>query len=455
MFPAVVSVALVLFGTWFFIHGQTIMSFQLRDRLQTYAAIAALQINADDLSTIIDTEDARSPAFRRVVEQLRSIRDASPHLRFAYIMRRTEDPKLVKFVADADALSSPSELDWNHNNSVDDDEVPGMPGDVYDVAAMPALQDEAFKYPTSDPEITVDQWGSLISGYAPIRDSAGETIAVVGLDMVADDFIMLSQSIFSPVAFFAFLFGCLLLLLYGVSYVHTRRMEMLRRLDEERSGVLKLAFHQLGSPLTILQWSLETLEDEEQHPSPAVAEHVERARGATDRINAILEQLKEADRVHERALVYDPKQVSLKSIFDLVQKNAAAEMQKHNQKLVVSCSSDLQLTLDPTLIGGVVRELVDNARNFSADGTTITIVAERMGDHVAVTVSDTGIGIPEADLPRIFEEFTRGSNAVTMQPQGNGLGLYIARGVVEHAGGHISLKSTLGQGTTVTFTLPL
>jgi signal transduction histidine kinase len=80
---------------------------------------------------------------------------------------------------------------------------------------------------------------------------------------------------------------------------------------------------------------------------------------------------------------------------------------------------------------------------------------ERHGDEAIATIADTGIGIPEVDLPHLFEEFYRASNAKEAGFQGTGLGLVIVKDLVERYGGHLSLHSRVGEGTVVTVTLPL
>jgi signal transduction histidine kinase len=113
------------------------------------------------------------------------------------------------------------------------------------------------------------------------------------------------------------------------------------------------------------------------------------------------------------------------------------------------------MNLDPKLIAGVAEELLTNAIDFSRDGSTIEIRSQRKKRHAEFTIEDHGCGIPKRDLPRLFGEFTRGSNATKFKADGNGLGLYIVRGVIEHAGGTVSIESREGSGTTVTVRLPL
>ena len=184
-----------------------------------------------------------------------------PNVRFVYIMRRTSDPEQLAFVADADSLSTKEELDVNHDGVIEPNEEPSNPGDLYDITSVPALQHDAFVRPTSDPEVTYDQWGALISGYAPVRRSDGTVAGVLGIDMQADKYAFLSQSIFTPVALVLVILGGVLIAVAILTLWERRQLMILNKINTERSGLLKLTFHQLGEPLTIMKWSLETLRD--------------------------------------------------------------------------------------------------------------------------------------------------------------------------------------------------
>jgi signal transduction histidine kinase len=97
--------------------------------------------------------------------------------------------------------------------------------------------------------------------------------------------------------------------------------------------------------------------------------------------------------------------------------------------------------------------LISNAVKFTDQGS-VTCRVRQVGDEIILSVIDTGIGIAEADLPRIFEKFTQAGNTVTDKPQGTGLGLPICKEIVEHHGGRIWVQSEPGQGSSFFFTLP-
>jgi len=110
---------------------------------------------------------------------------------------------------------------------------------------------------------------------------------------------------------------------------------------------------------------------------------------------------------------------------------------------------------DPEGVEQVLTNLVANAIKYTSENGTVTVSAKHVGDEVRLLVSDTGIGIPNDDLPRIFDEFYRTKNARQFEPVGTGLGLAIVASIVEAHGGRIYVTSNLGQGTTFEVCLPV
>jgi signal transduction histidine kinase len=107
---------------------------------------------------------------------------------------------------------------------------------------------------------------------------------------------------------------------------------------------------------------------------------------------------------------------------------------------------------DSRRIKQVFENLLNNAIKFTPDGGTISISAERTGNAVRFAVKDTGVGIPESDVPHLFERFWQASRTAAL---GTGLGLFIAHGIIEAHGGRIWAESVLGAGSTIHFTLPI
>jgi signal transduction histidine kinase len=118
-------------------------------------------------------------------------------------------------------------------------------------------------------------------------------------------------------------------------------------------------------------------------------------------------------------------------------------------------SSTPQVIADSDRITQVLLNLVDNARRHTPAEGTIRIGATVQGHYLLVWVSDTGIGIDPADLPHIFERFYRADRSRTTSTGGSGLGLSIVKAIITAHGGKIWAESALGQGTRITFTLPV
>jgi signal transduction histidine kinase len=112
---------------------------------------------------------------------------------------------------------------------------------------------------------------------------------------------------------------------------------------------------------------------------------------------------------------------------------------------------ETQVEVDPGRIHQLLMVLLDNATRYSRAGGEVEIVARRAPGVVRISVRDGGIGIPEAELPEIFDRFVRGSNAIS---GGTGLGLPVAKAIAEVHGGTLSIDSIEGDGTTVVLTLP-
>jgi signal transduction histidine kinase len=114
-----------------------------------------------------------------------------------------------------------------------------------------------------------------------------------------------------------------------------------------------------------------------------------------------------------------------------------------------------QINADQEGMEQVLMNLISNAMKYSPDTGVVSVSVRHSGSVIELKVSDSGIGIEEADLPRIFDEFYRAQNARTFTTEGTGLGLSIVKSIVETHGGEILLESHSGSGTTVTVRLPV
>ena len=126
----------------------------------------------------------------------------------------------------------------------------------------------------------------------------------------------------------------------------------------------------------------------------------------------------------------------------------------HGVELVLDLAQAPPVLGDRGRLFQLLDNLISNGVKFTPEGGTVTVAVRPAGDRVALEVRDTGIGIPAAEEERLFERFFRASTAVDRQIPGTGLGLYIARAIVDAHEGTISVESEVGSGTTFRIELP-
>ncbi len=175
---------------------------RLKEKVLSIAATGALQFDSADVDAIWTPEDINKPEYAKLIATLSLIRRSNTDIQYVYIMRRTNDPAMMAFVADADASYPLQKKDFNGDGIINDADALSLPGDLYDDLLPPFLR-EATDHPIVD--TATDQWGSFISAQAPIRDKNGNGIAIIGIDMFASNLEKISAESFTPVyAFFGF-----------------------------------------------------------------------------------------------------------------------------------------------------------------------------------------------------------------------------------------------------------
>lgn len=174
---------------------------RMKDKVVAIAATGALQFDAKDIDAIWRPEDINKPEYAKLVATLNLIRRSNEDIQYAYLMRKNVDPTKLEFVADADSLYPNQQKDLNKDGIVNDADSPNTPGELYEDDEFPLIR-EALEAPFAG--IGSDQWGTFITGHAPIRDKSGNGIAVLGVDIFSSKLDELSAETFTPLfAFFA------------------------------------------------------------------------------------------------------------------------------------------------------------------------------------------------------------------------------------------------------------
>lgn len=228
----------------------------------------------------------------------------------------------------------------------------------------------------------------------------------------------------------------------------------LRRADQMRRDFVANVSHELRTPLTAIRGYVEALLDDPPDPQQTrnFLEIVARHSARMDRLVTDLLRLARLD-AHQEPLDIAPcdlEQVISSVMSDLSPTIAARQQQVTTTVAPAACS----ISGDPAKLHDIVRNLVENAVNYSPERASIRVEAVRRDSHVVITVSDSGPGIPAADLGRVFERFYRVDKARS-RPGGMGLGLAIVRHLVELHGGRVTAENQPQGGSRFTVTLPM
>lgn len=435
---------------------QVLLTERLQDRLIAVVATAAQEIDAADIREIRSVEDLEKPEMKKIVDKLTRMRNANPDITYAYILRRTDDPNIFTFVADADSLLEASAEDINKDGIPDNLEDIPMPGDELDVSTYPSLKDEAHFYPVAADELEEDQWSVQLSAYAPIMNEEGYAVAVIGIDVTINDFKERTQAMLLP--FLLFIFALLLLLtLLTLMLVrfYNERVKILREIDRQKDELLSIVSHQLATPVASIKWYLEMMLDGDVGPiSKEQTNHVQTLQKAAANLADLVSMILDVSRIQLGKMKVDKAPLNLNEFFSEILSVFEPKISEKNINLVTNIDANLPTAmLDKRLCRMTLENLLSNAIKYTPDKGKVTFNVELQGDTLYYEVSDTGCGIPKKDHEKIFGKLFRASNVSNVD--GNGFGLFAAKGAVENQGGRISFESEEGQGTTFRVILPV
>jgi len=229
-----------------------------------------------------------------------------------------------------------------------------------------------------------------------------------------------------------------------------------RAILSSKNEFINTAAHQLRTPLTSINWALEFIQKSTED-SPEIQEVAREAIGVSERTLKITNDLLDVAKIEEGKFGY---KFGLRNINEFAQKIYEAALPYANQQSVSlsleTLPEEMEVYIDEDRLGLAFFNLVDNAIKYNTKNGSVRIILERTGsEYVKVSVRDSGVGIPEEERDSIFKKFYRGSNAEQLEPNGNGLGLFITKNIINRHGGQIGFETEVGRGTTFWFTIPL
>ncbi len=416
----------VAVGVSFFAQGKEFLEVQRRESLRREAALATLSLDRGILDILLTQprDEAVEESFQPQLDDLRQ----RSHAESILLVRSGTGA--------AGAHVRLSSLPQRRDESV------GLPAD-----ATAALQ-------TNAEQSLVVGTGATIIAYAPLKGSDGNVIGFLGMQKSENTWESSARAFGFSLGLV--IFSSLVLWMVVRRFASQGTADADKQVNANRLALMELATHQLGAPLASFKWWLELLQDPDGKELWGNKEVTMQIQEGVTRMESIIRAMTEANEVAAKGANYKLEVLaSLKDILKRAMSDAASHLQRRKQILKIFLDPQLDpVQLDPKLLFGVLQELIQNAIDFSPDGTTIEVHVTKQNGMAQISVKDQGYGIPPQDVPHVFEKFTRASNAAQYKPVGNGLGLFIAKGIIQNLGGDMWIESKLGKGTMVSFTLP-
>lgn len=231
----------------------------------------------------------------------------------------------------------------------------------------------------------------------------------------------------------------------------------LKSLEVMRREFVANVSHELRTPLTIIKGFAETLIDDEDTIDPkARSRFTSKILNNAERLHVLVEDLLTISRLESRPEQIEPIEQPLQPLFEEVAENYRNRIDPAKQTIEVQVTRNLgAIFYDRYLIHQVLDNFIENVFRYAPDFTTIRLEAVLEAGHARCSVVDDGPGIPEKDLPHLFERFYRVDKGRSRERGGTGLGLSIVKHIVQLHGGSVRAESQLGEGTRMSFTLPI
>ncbi len=245
--------------------------------------------------------------------------------------------------------------------------------------------------------------------------------------------------------------------LFIIAFIITRSFERLAEASRMKTEFINIVTHQLRSPLTNLKWAVDfLLTDELEISQEKKIEYFKILKENIFQMGELIDNLLFVSRIEQKKLPFKKEEISLEDLIKKLTKECQPFLQTTDVELTCQVQKDLpKIFTNPSQIKLVLDNLLSNAIRYSKKKGKVEIQAVKENKNLKFQIKDNGVGIPKEDQKYIFQKFFRAANAFQCQTQGSGLGLYIAKLIVENLGGKIGFQSEENKGSTFWFTLPI
>lgn len=234
----------------------------------------------------------------------------------------------------------------------------------------------------------------------------------------------------------------------------TREQELITA----KSEFLTVAAHQLRTPLSGIKWVFESLIHGDFGPiTDQQKEILNNGLVAAEKVSKTANDLLDTSNIESGKFGYEFVEGDIIDLINKMMDGYAVLTQKHNIKIYFEYPPDgvPKFKFDPVRVRLIFQNLLENAIRYNVENGEIVIKLEKKDPFLEISVRDTGIGIPQSEVSKLFTKFFRAANVLKYETEGTGLGLYIVKNIIEAHGGKIWVESIENRGTTFFFTLPM
>lgn len=269
-------------------------------------------------------------------------------------------------------------------------------------------------------------------------------------------FVLAKRYIEEPevVALFVIIITVILLV---IDYAILSGVRQISEANILKSEFVNLVSHQLRAPLSSLRWSLSLLLKERIGKfEPKQIEFLQIIQDSSTRMIKLVNDLLDVSRIEAGALQVRKVPFSLTEISQKIINDLSGLARAYNIKVVFENQIEHPSVIgDPDRVAMVIQNLLDNAIKYTRSAGQVAIAISQDDSYLKWQIKDQGVGIPEAQQRYVFQKFFRSENIMRYQTVGSGLGLYLAKSIIEHLNGEIGFSSKESEGSTFWFTLPI
>lgn len=457
LFLGLSILVLMAVATFVYSNLKQIFLVSLQEQVRAITQTAVLNFDPETLDQITGPESIKSDTYRKTVLALQELKLQNPSLRFVDIYRRTDQPHLFEYVADSNSLNPDIPTDDNGDGVIDEMDEQIYPGEIYDGSVAPSFVENAFIKSDVSSTLEASQWGLTLDASSPIFYKNGESDYVLNVSVDVTEFIRQTDLSFIPFSIFVFIVIVILVLLtLSLIRLWKSRVTFFTELDRQKDELLGLVSHQLATPVSSIKWYLEMLKDGDLGPlNKDQTEHVAAMHGIGESMSDLVSMILDVSRIQLGRMRIEKQELDLNTFFHDLLATIEPKAIEKKVELVKNIPKDMPVAmLDRRYTNMTIENLLSNAVKYTPTGGKVTCDVKIEKNEIFVTVSDTGMGIPKAEQDKIFGRMFRASNARNAI-DGNGFGLFVAKGAVEAQGGKIWFESTEGKGTTFYVRLPV